>query len=172
MDSFIKIENTEIRFHENWPDIDVNLAMAGLNLGRASSEFNFLMERVSAQFDLSVFELEVMVLLRSFPYPHRLTPSSLSNALMVSSGGLTKVLIKLEAKQHIVRDANPMDKRSKIVRLTSSGVKFIEHNYPAIQYASKQFFESKLSKRELQLLTSLLIKLLKNKGHDNLSDSF
>ncbi len=66
MDSFIKIENTEIRFHENWPDIDVNLAIAGLNLGRASSEFNFLMERVSAQFDLSVFELEVMVFIKVF----------------------------------------------------------------------------------------------------------
>ena len=158
----IKVENTEIRFHENWTDIDVNLAMAALDLGRASSQFNLLVETVCEQFDLSVFELEVLVLLRSFPYPHRLTPSSLSNALMVSSGGLTKVLIKLESKQHIVRDANPTDKRSKIVRLTDSGIRFIEKNYPIVQYASKQFFESKLSKRELQLLTSLLIKLLKD----------
>lgn len=162
MINFIKIENTEIRFHENWPDIDVNLAMAAINLGRSSTEFNLLMEKISSQFDLSFFELEVMVLLRSFPYPHRLTPSSLSNSLMVSSGGLTKVLIKLEAKKHIVRDANPMDKRSRIVRLTNSGVRFIEKNYPSIQYASKQFFECKLSKRELQLLTSLLTKLLKD----------
>jgi hypothetical protein len=31
-----------------------------------------------------------------------------------------------------------------------------------VQYMSKQFFESKLSKRELALLTNLLTKLLKN----------
>ena len=86
-----KVENTEIRFHENWPDIDVNLAMAVLNLGRSSSQFNLLVETVCEQFNISVFELEVLVLLRSFPYPHRLTPSLLSNSLMVSSGGLTKV---------------------------------------------------------------------------------
>ena len=122
----IKVENTEIRFHENWPDIDVNLAMAVLNLGRASSQFNLLVESVCEQFDLSVFELEVLVLLRSFPYPHRLTPSLLSSSLMVSSGGLTKVLIKLESKNYIIRDANPTDKRSKIVRLTELGVEFIE----------------------------------------------
>ncbi|MBT3277083.1 MarR family transcriptional regulator [Candidatus Thioglobus sp.] len=158
----IKVENTEIRFHENWPDIDVNLAMAVLNLGRASSQFNLLVESVCEQFDLSVFELEVLVLLRSFPYPHRLTPSLLSSSLMVSSGGLTKVLIKLESKNYIIRDANPTDKRSKIVRLTELGVEFIEKNYPLVQYMSKQFFESKLSKRELALLTNLLTKLLKN----------
>ena len=157
----IKVENTEIRFHENWPDIDVNLAMVVLNLGRASSQFNLLVETVCEQFDLSVFELEVMVLLRSFPYPHRLTPSLLSSSLMVSSGGLTKVLIKLESKGYIVRDVNPTDKRSKIVRLTALGIDFIEKYYPQVQYTSKQFFESKLSKRELALLTTLLTKLLK-----------
>lgn len=157
----IKVENTEIRFHENWPDIDVNLAMVVLNLGRASSQFNLLVETVCEQFDLSVFELEVMVLLRSFPYPHRLTPSLLSSSLMVSSGGLTKVLIKLESKGYIVRDANPTDKRSKIVRLTALGIDFIEKYYPQVQYTSKQFFESKLSKQELALLTTLLTKLLK-----------
>ncbi|WPE16004.1 MarR family winged helix-turn-helix transcriptional regulator [Candidatus Thioglobus autotrophicus] len=158
----IKVENTEIRFHENWPDIDVNLAMVVLNLGRASSQFNLLVEAVCEQFNLSVFELEVMVLLRSFPYPHRLTPSLLSSSLMVSSGGLTKVLIKLESKGYIVRDANPTDKRSKIVRLTKLGIGFIEKYYPQVQYMSKQFFESKLSKRELALLTTLLTKLLKD----------
>ena len=156
-----KVENTEIRFHENWPDIDVNLAMAVLNLGRSSSQFNLLVETVCEQFNISVFELEVLVLLRSFPYPHRLTPSLLSSSLMVSSGGLTKVLIKLESKDYIVRDANPTDKRSKIVRLTKLGVVFIEKNYPLVQYMSKQFFESKLSKRELALLSTLLTKLLK-----------
>ena len=158
----IKVENTEIRFHENWPDIDVNLAMVVLNLGRASSQFNLLVETVCEQFNLSVFELEVMVLLRSFSYPHRLTPSLLSSSLMVSSGGLTKVLIKLESKGYIVRDANPTDKRSKIVRLTKLGIGFIEKHYPQVQYMSKQFFESKLSKRELALLTTLLTKLLKD----------
>ena len=162
MKNIIKVGNTEIRFHENWPNIDVNLAMAVLNLGRASSQFNTLVELVCNQFDISVFELEVLVLLRSFPYPHRLTPSLLSDSLMVSSGGLTKVLIKLEKKKHIVRDQNPTDKRSKIVRLTKTGIEFIEKNYPMVQYASKQFFESKLSTRELETLTFLLIKLLKD----------
>jgi DNA-binding MarR family transcriptional regulator len=157
-----KVENTEIRFHENWPDIDVNLAMAVLNLGRASSQFNLLVESVCEQFDLSVFELEVLVLLRSFPYPHRLTPSLLSSSLIVSSGGLTKVLIKLESKNYIVRDANPTDKRSKIVRLTELGVNFIEKNYPLVQYMSKKFFESKLSKQELVSLSVLLTKLLES----------
>jgi DNA-binding MarR family transcriptional regulator len=162
MKKIVKIENAEIRFHENWPDIDVNLAMAVLNLGRASSQFNLLVETVCDEFDISVFEFEVLVLLRSFPYPYRLTPSLLSSSLMVSSGGLTKVLIKLESKSYIIRDSNPTDKRSKIVRLTKLGVDFIEKHYPVVQHISKQFFESKLSKRELSLLTSLLTKLLKD----------
>ena len=72
------------------------------------------------------------------------------------------MLIKLESKSYIIRDSNPTDKRSKIVRLTKLGVDFIEKHYPVVQHISKQFFESKLSKRELSLLTSLLTKLLKD----------
>ena len=51
MINFIKIENTEIRFHENWPDINVELAMAAINLSRSSTEFNLLMEQTCNQFD-------------------------------------------------------------------------------------------------------------------------
>ncbi len=162
MEELIKIENAEIRFHENWPNIDVNLAMLVLNLGRLSSKFNLQVESICQHFAISVFELEVLVLLRSFPYPHRLTPSLLSNSLMVSSGGLTKVLIKLEARNYITRDQNPMDKRSRIVRLTDSGIKFIEKAYPDVQVVAKAFFESKLSNAELMQLSALLIKLLKS----------
>ena len=162
MKELIKIENAEIRFHENWPNIDVNLAMAVLNLGRTSSKFNSQVERICSQFGVSVFELEVLVLLRSFPYPHRLTPSLLSSSLMVSSGGLTKVLIKLESKYYITRDQNPTDRRSRIVRLTEKGIKFIEKEYPLVQKMAKIFFTSKLSDQELSQLTVLLTKLLKN----------
>lgn len=162
MRELIKIENAEIRFHENWPDIDVNLVMLVLDLGRTSTKFNNQVELVCKTCDISVFELEVLVLLRSFPYPHRLTPSWLSKSLMVSSGGLTKVLIKLENKGYITRDQNPTDKRSRIVRLTDEGISFIEKNYPYVENIAKHFFQSKLNKKELLQLNSLLIKLLKN----------
>jgi len=45
-------------------------------------------------------------------------PINLYESLVFSSGGMTKLLKKLEDRNYISRVDNPIDKRSKLVRIT------------------------------------------------------
>lgn len=111
--------------------------------------------------DLSSSEMDVMVTLLSSE-DQTLSPTQLYRSLLFSSGGMTKVLKKLETKQLICRLDNPDDKRSKLVQLTKQGEKYTRK---AFQLALENEAESLsgLDNEELQQLSLLLNKLLAKK---------
>ena len=84
------------------------------------------LEPVFAAHDLSGGEFDVLAALRRAGSPYRLTPSELSRALIVTSGGLTRRLHALEARGLIDRDVDPGDKRSTPVLLTPTGLGLVE----------------------------------------------
>jgi DNA-binding MarR family transcriptional regulator len=88
-----------------------------------------------------------------------LTPTELYDALVFSSGGMTKVLKKLEAENYIVRELSGDDKRKVFVRLTPLGIKTIEESLNEIRKSKDDFFKI-LDKKEKQQLKSILKKLV------------
>src|SRR3954453_11263186 len=78
-------------------------------------------EPVFAEHGLNGGEFDVLAALRRSGPPFRLTPTRLSDALMVTSGGMTKRLTALEARGLVERAADRDDKRSKWVVLTREG---------------------------------------------------
>jgi DNA-binding MarR family transcriptional regulator len=83
-------------------------------------------QREMARFDLSPAEYSVLATLRKSPAPHALRPSDIYKGMLLSSGGLTKVLKALEARALICREADDSDRRGSLVRLTDSGIQFAE----------------------------------------------
>lgn len=53
--------------------------------------------------------------------PHELTPSQLQDSVMITSGGLTKVMQQLEARNLVTRTLQQGGQRISPVRLTQSG---------------------------------------------------
>jgi DNA-binding MarR family transcriptional regulator len=84
------------------------------------------LEPVFAAHDLSGGEFDVLAALRRAGRPYRLTPSELSRALLVTSGGLTRRLHALEARGLIARSLDPDDRRSTPVVLTPDGTRLVE----------------------------------------------
>lgn len=74
---------------------------------------------------LAPSEFEVLVILRCAPTPHELTPSQIQDQVIITSGGLTKVIQLLEEKGFVERSISKEDSRIKPVRLTSSGQRFV-----------------------------------------------
>ncbi|GAA4232044.1 hypothetical protein GCM10022254_30930 [Actinomadura meridiana] len=67
-------------------------------------------------------EFDVLAsLLRAGP-PHELTPTALNQSLMMSAGGLTKRLGKLEERALVTRRLSADDRRSLLVTLTDTGL--------------------------------------------------
>src|SRR4051794_27257585 len=60
----------------------------------------------------------------------RLTPTELSRALMVTSGGMTKRLAALGERGLIRREPDPADGRSRTVTLTPDGRRLVDEILP------------------------------------------
>src|SRR5262249_27909045 len=84
------------------------------------------MDRVFEPHGLTGADFVVLAALRRSGAPYRLTPTALSRSMMVSSGGTTKRLDRLEAQGLIRRDPDPDDRRGTLVTLTDTGLATIE----------------------------------------------
>ena len=90
-----------------------------------------------------------------------LSPTDLYERLLFSSGGMTKVLKKLEEKEFINRIDNVEDKRSKLVQLTKKGKQVLDKQLKALILKENDVF-SNLDEKDRLNLKSLLVKALKD----------
>jgi len=112
------------------------------------------------KYNLSNSELDVLASLHSAKDEnHILTPTKLYERLFFSSGGMTKVLKKLEKKEFINRLDNEEDKRSKLVELTKSGKDMLEKSLVDVIALEEKIF-SHVNADERQNLSDLLFKVL------------
>jgi len=146
-------------FKENWPEGYSSAEEVMLRLYHAALRHTEEMQRFLGQFDLSTAEFVTLRVLRREPSPHVMTPSSLHETLVMSPGGMTKILKQLETKGLVLRTADDADKRRNLVQLTAKG----RSKITAVQQAVRRFdgaLLSTLSDREQERLAQLLRKLL------------
>lgn len=108
---------------------------------------------------LTPAEFDVLATLRNAPSPHQLTPSRLQDSVLITSGGLTKVMRQLEARHLVLRSLDVQDQRVKPIRLTREGRRLIEHAMAEVTAATDVWIRAILDKREIATLTALLERL-------------
>src|SRR5712691_10825370 len=96
------------------------MAVVG-RLLRASRHLEREIERQLALFDLNITEFNILAALRRAGAPYRLAPVDLSRSLLLTSGGLTKRVDRLELEGLIERSPDLGDRRSVLVGLTPAG---------------------------------------------------
>ena len=111
------------------------------------------------QFGLTLGELEVLTSLRLCGTPHELSPSALSERLMISSGAMTNRLDKLERAGFIERAPDPADRRGVIVHLTSDGEKKFREAI-SLQIEKEKKLVDVLDEEKRSQLESLLRELM------------
>jgi DNA-binding MarR family transcriptional regulator len=158
-------ENTDHvdRLRGQWlrelPDLDTEpMAILGrayrlANMVRPSIEATF------ASFGLDRGEFDVISTLRRSGAPYRLTPTELYTSLMISSGGLTHRLDRLQKAGLILRERSQADGRSSVVGLTDEGLRLAESAFRA-DMAGESTYLTDLSAQERLDLAALLRKLL------------
>jgi DNA-binding MarR family transcriptional regulator len=87
-----------------------------------------------------------------------LSPTDLYDAIVFSSGGMTKVLKKLEERNLIKREASSNDKRSMLISLTQEGKNLIENCMIEIAKQKEKKF-SILTQKEKEDLKNILSKI-------------
>lgn len=108
---------------------------------------------------LQLGEFDVLATLRRSGAPYALTPTQLFGTLMVSSGGMTNRLDRLERAGLIVRAPNPEDRRGTLVSLTEQGLEMMNRLVP-LHVENEARMLAALSRKEQETLGRLLGKLL------------
>ena len=160
MEEKLSISDMLARMKKEWPEIATDGTGAVLGLIRLNDILMDSSNKVLTQFGLTQAAFEVLTTLRSYPKPRRLTPTELYKSILITSGGMTKVLNQLESDGLIERLENAADKRSQFVNLTPSGEKMAERSMKAIMENDQKILGTSLSKSEIKTLKSLLLQVL------------
>ncbi|MDD1508806.1 MarR family winged helix-turn-helix transcriptional regulator [Pseudomonas sp. CNPSo 3701] len=114
-----------------------------------------------ASHGLQAGEFDVLATLRRSGEPYALMPTVLYESAMISSGGMTSRIDRLEKAGFIERRKHPSDRRGILVALTPAGFELIDSMLTA-HVANLQRVLAALSDEEKQQLHALTGKLLAN----------
>ena len=104
-------------------------------------------------------EFDVLATLRRSGDPYMLSPTRLYEAAMISSGGMTNRLDRLERAGLIERRPDPNDRRGKLIALTAAGRGVIDETISR-HVANEEQLLSVLTTAEQEKLNALLRKLI------------
>lgn len=113
---------------------------------------------------LSAAEFDVLATLRNAPPPHEMTPSQIQHEMVITSGGLTKLMGQLARRGLVERPQSGDDRRIKPVRLSQAGGTLIEAAMQDLLAASGAWLRGTLAAGELAQLSQLLGRLVKAPG--------
>ncbi|GEA59355.1 MarR family transcriptional regulator [Vibrio comitans NBRC 102076] len=145
----------------NWPEAFDSFRPTILMIHRIHSLLDDDLEEIIIEHDLQKADFGILMTLRRSAEPYCLSPTDLYRSMLFSSGGLTKVLRRVEKSGLIERLENPEDGRSKLVKLTELGRKLIEQVAFTLHQQEQRKLDI-LTTEEKQQLDKLLSKVL---GH-------
>lgn len=148
------------QWQQQRPDLD-GLAMA--IIGRLG-ELSHVISRdhllpFFAEHGLQAGEFDLLATLRRSGEPYALMPTALYESAMISSGGMTSRIDRLEKAGFIERRKHPSDRRGVLVALTPAGFELID-NMLAAHVANLQRVLAGLTADEQRTLHELNGKLL------------
>ncbi|WP_106477874.1 MarR family winged helix-turn-helix transcriptional regulator [Phytohalomonas tamaricis] len=111
------------------------------------------------EYGLQGGEFDVLATLRRAGAPYALGPTQLYEALMITSGGMTNRLDRLEKAGLIARTPNPEDRRGTLVSLTEEGLTLI-NRIVFLHVENETQALAGLSREEQETLNRLLGKLI------------
>ena len=109
-----------------------------VRLARLSMLLEAFESEVLRPFELARSDYGVLAMLRRAGPPYELSPSRLTGQLDRSSGGMTKILKRLEDAGLVRRLPDPEDGRGSRVSLTKSGLELQDRVFHAFLAASQQ----------------------------------
>lgn len=115
------LSRVEAQWARERPDLDTSAVAL---VGRVIRAARFLEQEVQRELErhgVGVPEFNALSALRRAGPPHELTVTELGESLLFTSGGLAKLVDRLERTGLVARAPDPGDRRRTLVRLTATG---------------------------------------------------
>ncbi|CAL9423057.1 hypothetical protein SUDANB58_01889 [Streptomyces sp. enrichment culture] len=146
------------------PDLDTAAMEVFGRIHRLSRAMGDRMEKAYARHGISRGEFDVLATLRRSGEPYTLSPRQLSATLMLTTGGMTGRLDKLERAGLLRRSPDPHDRRGLQVTLTGRGLELVDEAV-GTGLAVQTEALSALEEEKAGLLAALLRELLAATEH-------
>ncbi|MEU9668823.1 MarR family transcriptional regulator [Streptomyces bobili] len=149
---------------EQWaaerPDLDTTAMEVFGRVSRLARAMGDRMEKAYAGLGISRGEFDVLATLRRSGEPYALSPRQLSATLMLTTGGMTGRLDKLERAGLLRRSPDPHDRRGLRVTLTEQGLAVVEEAVGAGLAVQTEALTAALDAERAGQLAGLLRELL------------
>jgi DNA-binding MarR family transcriptional regulator len=140
--------------HER-PDLDTGAMAVFGRIFRLARIAGDRVEKAYAAYGIGRPEFDVLATLRRAGEPYQLSPGALAASMMLSTGGTTARLDRLEKAGLIERSPSPSDRRGVLVRLTTHGFEVVDQAVGA-GLAEQQRLLAHLSAEQRRQLDDLL----------------
>ncbi|MFF1413960.1 MarR family winged helix-turn-helix transcriptional regulator [Streptomyces sp. NPDC058289] len=141
------------------PDLDTTPMAVFGRIYRISKAMGDAMEKAYGRYGISRGEFDVVATLRRSGNPYTLSPRQLSATLMLTTGGMTGRLDKLEKAGLLRRSPDPDDRRGLRVTITDRGLALIDEAVTAGLEVQREALTG-LDEAEIAALTGLLRKVM------------
>jgi DNA-binding MarR family transcriptional regulator len=150
------------RIVDSWsrerPDLDFSPLQVLSRVGRLARHLERARRTAFAASDLELWEFDVLSALRREGAPYQLSPKSLLQQTLVSSGTMTNRIDGLVQRRLVERRTDPNDGRGILVVMTELGRERVDAAISTLLTAESELL-ARLSKADQDRLSGLLRKL-------------
>jgi DNA-binding MarR family transcriptional regulator len=141
------------------PDLDFSGMAIVTRVARVHAHLQAGLQQVFARFELTGADFQVIVHLRRAGAPYRMPQTRLMSQLALTSGTVSLRVDRLVRRGIVVREPDPDDHRSQLVRLTGEGLRLFDEVAP-VHLANEDRLLSALTRSERATLDGLLRRTL------------
>lgn len=149
---------------QNWrrerPDIDVSSFGIVTRIWRIGRHLDDKRKQLLTAMSTDRGSMDVLAMLRRSGRPYRQSAGQLTRSALITSGGVSQRLDKLERAGLVIRSVDPDDRRRVDVQLTDEGVELVDAVLAELTAQDHHALAAALEPHEQEMLRSLLRKLL------------
>lgn len=153
------IDAIEARLAQLYPDLDTSgFAVTGRILRLAR---HITARRVDhlTDFGLTPGDFDVLATVRRVQGPEGVNPGTVLESVLITSGGLTKRLDRLESAGLLERRPDPDDRRGTLARLTDEGTEVVDAALQSLVSAERDLVAEVMTDRQMDQAAALLRRL-------------
>ncbi len=139
-----------------YPELDASAMGVTGRILRLAQEVGARRNQHLAPHGLTFGEFDVLASARRIEGDEGVNPRRLLESVLITSGGMTKRLDRLEQAGLIERRPDPHDRRGTLIKLTPEGLSLIDELVPSLLEMERQTLLARLTRRQVAETSSLL----------------
>lgn len=142
-------------WHRERPDLDVAPLEILSRITRLARLLDLARQSAFSMHGLESWEFDVLSALRRAGDPYQLSPGTLVQQTLVTSGTMTNRVDRLEKRGLVERQPSPSDRRGILVQLTAQGREVVDAAFADLLEHERQLLTSMTPQQRRQLADSL-----------------